>query len=136
MASRIAIRIHPTHIDIRAQTRLLTFLELVQIVGAIERIVGDGERNRLPLLLELAAGAVSFTAADAHRILSDPRKQSRWPPRIAYVVTGRAIGPQAMMFEQVATGLGIPLRIFAGVDPARAWLLAPAAVPAVVPPGR
>jgi hypothetical protein len=119
----IVITRHSGLIEVVAQAEVVTSGVLNLLLDTLGKELTDAEGHFILALLEIAAPRADISLIEAHEIWRRASAMGIHRSQIAYVVTGRPIGPVARFMETVARNRGILLQFFDNRECALAWLL-------------
>jgi len=118
----IVIRSREGYLDVVATARSVRVELLHDLVDAIGNAIDAAPGKFVPILLEVVAPESDLDLIEAMEVWGRAAHKGIQRTQIAYVVTGRSIGPLAKIIETVAINRGILLRFFEERAAACQWL--------------
>lgn len=119
---QIVIRSREGYLDVVATAQAVRVELLHDLVDAIGNVIDVTPGKFVPILLEVIAPEPDLDLIEAMEVWGRAAQKGIQRTQIAYVVTGRSIGPLAKIMETVAINRGILLRFFEDRASALQWL--------------
>jgi len=120
--SEIIIGSREGYLDVAVTTSLVHAALLHDLVDAIGSAIAATPGKFVPILLEIVAPGSDLDLIEAMEVWGRASHKGIQRTQIAYVVTGRSIGPLAKIMETIAINRGILLRFFEDRGSALQWL--------------